>query len=132
MSQEDVEVVERLIDAFNAKDLDLFAELTAPDFEWSPSMVAIEGEVFVGRAGIETYFGRMSDGWDSFRLEDGVLSDLGNRVHWSGRLEGRGRISGALISEPLDILYGLRDGKISSMRSFLDHDEAVRAMGLEE
>src|SRR6476660_8514184 len=124
MSQENVETVERLLEAFNAKGLDRFAELTTPDFEWSPSMVAIEGEEFVGRAGIETYFGRMSDGWDSFRVEDGVLRDLGNRVLWSGRLEGRGRISGALISEPLDILYELRDGKISSMRSFLDHDDA--------
>src|SRR3954470_11464508 len=107
MSQENVEIVKRLLDAFNARDLDRFSDQTTPDFNWSPSMVAIEGEVFVGRAGIETYFGRMRDGWDSFRVEDGVLRDLGNRVLWSGRLDGRGRISGALISEPLDILYEL-------------------------
>jgi ketosteroid isomerase-like protein len=132
MSQENVELVKRLLDAFNAKDLDRFTGLTTPDFEWSPSMVAIEGEVFVGRAGIEAYFGRMTDGWDSFRVEDGVLRDLGSRVLWSGRLEGRGRISGAPVSAPLDILYELRDGKISSMRSFLDHDDALKAAGLDE
>jgi ketosteroid isomerase-like protein len=132
MSRENVETVERLLDAFNAKDLDRFAELTTPDFRWSPSMVAIEGEVFVGRAGIETYFARMADGWDSFRLEEGVLQDLGDHVFWSGRLDGRGRISGVPVSAPLDILYELQGGKISAMRSFLDHGEALNAAGLDE
>jgi ketosteroid isomerase-like protein len=132
MSQENVAVVRNLLDAFNARDLDRFSDQTTPDFEWSPSMVAIEGEVFVGRAGIETYFARMIDGWDTFRVEDGELRDLGDRVLWSGRLEGRGRISGAPVSASLDILYELRDGKVTQMRSFLDHDEALKAVGLEE
>ena len=132
MSQENVEVVKRLLDAFNARDLERFSDQTTPDFEWSPSMVAVEGEVFFGRAGIETYFGRMIDGWDTFRVEDGELRDLGDRVLWSGRLEGRGRISGAPVSAPLDILYELRDGKVTQMRSFLDHAEALKAVGLAE
>jgi ketosteroid isomerase-like protein len=132
MSQENVEVVRRLLDAFNARDLDRFARLTTEDFEWSPSMVAIDGEVLLGREGIETYFGRMIDAWDEFRVADGEFRDLGDRVLWRGRLDGRGRISGALVSAPLDILYGLRDGQVSSMRSFLDHTEALKAVGLEQ
>jgi ketosteroid isomerase-like protein len=132
MSQQNVELVKRLLDAFNARDLARFIDLTTPDFEWSPSMVAIEGEVFIGHAGIETYFGRMIDGWDSFRVEGGELLDLGDRVLWSGRLDGRGRMSRATVSAPLDMLFEVRDGKISSMRSFLDHDEALKAAGLEE
>ena len=127
-----MEVVRRLLEAFNARDLDGFANLTTEDFEWSPSMVAIEGEVFLGREGIETYFGRMIDAWDEFQVADGELRDLGDRVLWCGRLDGRGRISGAPVSAPLDILYGLRDGQISSMRSFLDHAAALTAAGLQE
>lgn len=132
MSQKNIKTVQRLLDAFNARDLDRFSDQTTSDFRWSPSMVAIEGEVFVGRAGIETYFDRMIDGWDTFRVEDGDLRDLGDRVLWSGRLDGRGRISGVLVSAPLDILYELRDGKVTQMRSFLDHAEALKAAGLEE
>ena len=129
MSAANVETVARLLDAFNEKDLERFTELTTPDFLWSPSMVAVEGEVFTGPEGIETYFGRMADGWDSFLLEDGELRDLGDRVLWTGRLEGRGKISGATVSAPLDILYELRDGKVASMRSFLDRGEALEAIG---
>jgi ketosteroid isomerase-like protein len=70
-------------------------------------------------------------GWDTFRAEDGDLRDRGDRVLWSGRLEGRGRIRGTPVSAPLDILYELRDGKVTQMRSFLDHDEALKAVGLE-
>jgi ketosteroid isomerase-like protein len=88
-------------------------------------MVAIEGEVFVGRAGIETYFGRMIDAWEAFQVDDGEFRDLGERVLWSGRLEGRGRISGAPVGAPLDIVYDMRGGRIARMRSFLDHAEAL-------
>jgi ketosteroid isomerase-like protein len=132
MSQENVEVVKRLVDAFNERDLDAFAEITTPDFEWITSMAAVEGEIFWGREGIETYFGRMREAWDEFLALGSELRDLGDRVLWRGRLEGRGRGSGVPVSAPLDILYDLRAGKISRMHSFLDHDEALRAAGLTE
>jgi ketosteroid isomerase-like protein len=127
-----VEIVKRLTDAFNRRDLGIFAGLTTPDFEWSPSMVAIEGEVFRGREGIETYFGRMSDAWEKFQALADEFCDLGDRVLWRGRLEGLGRAGRVPTSAPLDILYDFRDGKISRMRSFLDHDEALRAAALEK
>jgi ketosteroid isomerase-like protein len=132
MSQENVEIVKRLMDAFNERDLDAFAELTTPDFEWTTSMTAVEGEIFWGREGIETYFGRMRDAWDEFLALGSEFRDLGDRVLWRGRLEGRGRGSGVPVSAPLDILYDVRAGKVSRMHSFLDHDEALRAAGLAE
>jgi len=132
MSQENVEIVRRLVDAFNERDLESFAELTTPDFEWTTSMAAVEGEIFWGREGIETYFGRMRDAWEEFLAVGDEFRDLGDRVLWRGRLQGRGRGSGVPVSAPLDILYDVRAGKVSSMHSFLDHDEALRAAGLTE
>ena len=128
MPQENVDTVRRLHDAFNARDLDGFSDQTTADFEWSPSMVAIEGEVFVGRAGIESYFARMIEGWDWFRIENGDFQDHGDRVVWSGQLEGRGRISGVPVSAPLDIVYDVRAGKVARMRSFLDRAAALKVM----
>jgi ketosteroid isomerase-like protein len=132
MSDANVELVERLIDAFNRRDVDAFAEITTPDFEWSTSMMAVEGEIFWGREGIETYFERMRDAWDEFRGLTDEVRDLGERVLWRGRLEGRGRVSGVPVKAPLDILYDFHDGRISRMHSYLDHDEALRAAGLPE
>jgi len=132
MSRENVEIVKRLNAAFNAKDRDTFAGLTTPDFEWTTSMTAVEGEVFWGREGIDTYFERMRDAWDEFRSVASEYRDLGDRVLLIGRVEGRGLVSGVPVSAPLAILFDLRGGKISRQRSFLDHGEALRAAGLSE
>jgi uncharacterized protein len=132
VSQENVEIVKRLIDAFNKRGVDAFAEITTPDFEWTTSMTAVEGEIFRGREGIDTYFGRMKDSWDEFLAFVDEYRDLGDRVLQLGRIEGQGRSSGVRVSAPLDVLYDLRDGKISRMRSYLDHGEALRAAGLEQ
>jgi len=130
MSQENVEIVKRLKAAFNEKDLEAFAAITTPDFEWTTSMMAVEGEVFWGREGIETYFERMREVWDEFRGIASEYRDLGERVLWIGHLEGRGRGSGVPLRASLDVLYDLRDGKISRMHSYLDHGDALRAAGL--
>jgi ketosteroid isomerase-like protein len=132
MSQENVEIVTRAVDAFNERDVEAFVALTTPDFEWTTSMAAVEGEVFVGRKGIETYFGRMGESWDEFLLVSGEFRDLGDRVLWHGDLKGRGRLSGVPVTSPLDILFDFRGGKISHSRSYLDHGEALRAAGLSE
>jgi ketosteroid isomerase-like protein len=95
-------------------------------------MMAVEGEVFCGREGIEKYFERMREVWEEFRGFVTEYRDLGERVLWIGRLEGRGRASGIPLDVALDVLYDLRDGEISRMHSYLDHDEALRAAGLSE
>jgi len=132
MSQEHVELMEALMVAFNARAVEAFAALTTPDFEWTTSMMAVEGEVFRGREGIETYFERMREVWDEFKAFPSSYRDLGERVLWLGRLEGRGLGSGVPVGAPLDILFEVRDGKLSRMHSYLDHDEALRAAGLSD
>ena len=55
--------------------------------------------------------------------------DLGDRVLALGRLRTRGRASGAPGDSPWGGVYDLRAGKVSRIRTFLDHDEASRAAG---
>ncbi len=132
MSQENMEIVKRVVEAFNRRDIDAFAELTTPDFEWVPMMAAIEGEVFRGRQGIETYLGRLDDVWEDYRVVAGEYRDLGDRILYLGRVVGRGRSSGVPVDTPLGALTDYRDGKCRSLRNFLDHAEALRAAGLSE
>jgi ketosteroid isomerase-like protein len=132
VSQENVQIIKQFMDAFNERKLETFAAMTTHDFEWTTSMMAVEGEVFWGREGIETYFERMREVWDDFRGFADEHRDLDYRVLWLGRLEGRGRGSGVPVSTPLDILFDIRDGKVSRMHSYLDHGEALLAAGLEE
>jgi ketosteroid isomerase-like protein len=128
MSQANVEIVKRMTDAFNLRDVDAFAELAASDFEWFPAMDRlVEGGTYRGRGGIEAYFEAVSGTWEEFRLLPDEFRDLGDRVLWLGRVEGRGRSSGVRVDTPLGTVVEFRDGKVLRLRGFLDHGEALRA-----
>jgi ketosteroid isomerase-like protein len=131
VSQENVEIAKRAIDAFNLRDVDTFAALTTRDFEWSPSMVAIEGEIFRGPDGIDKYFESLTGAWESFQILPNRFRDLADVVVMLGQLQGRGKASGVEVIEPLGMVFDFRDGKVSRIRGFLDHGEALRAAGLE-
>src|SRR5277367_2029496 len=132
MSQQSLEVAQQAILAFNTREVQAFAELTTPEFEWSPSMVAIEGEVFRGPDGIRTYFARLGDAWEEFMILPDSFRDLSDLVVMLGRLSGRGKNSGVPVDAALGMVFDFRGGAIARIRGYLDHDETMRAAGLAE
>jgi ketosteroid isomerase-like protein len=132
MSEQNVEVAKRAIGAFNERDVDTFASLTTLDFEWSPSMVAIEGETFLAREGIEKYFGQLESAWERFEIHLGRFRDSEDLVVMLGQLEARGKTSGVPVDAPLGMVFDMRDGAISRIRGFLDHADALQAADLPE
>ena len=94
MSQENVEIAQRMVEAYNSGDVRAFLNLATGDFEWLTSMGAIEGEVFRGHEGIEAYFANLRTAWEELTLSVDEMRDLGERVLWLGRIDGRGRGSG--------------------------------------
>jgi ketosteroid isomerase-like protein len=49
-----------------------------------------------------------------------------------GRIEGRGSKGGVPVDAPMGIVIDFRGSEISRARSFLDHGEARKAVGLED
>jgi ketosteroid isomerase-like protein len=132
MSEANVEIAKRAIDAFNRLDVDDFAELTTPDSELFRAFGALEGGSYRGRQGIEAWFRDLRDAWEETRIVADERRDLGESVLLLGRLQGRGRGSGVRVDAPIGGVLDLRDGKIARLRSYLDHGEALRAAGLSE
>ena len=81
---------------------------------------------------MRAYFADVDSAWEEFRLIVDEYRDLGDRVLTLGRLEGRGRGSGAAVDTRQGAVADIRDGKISCVRSYLDHGEALRVAGLTE
>ncbi len=128
-----MEIVKRGIDAFNRRDVDAFAEVTSIDLELSTALArTVEGGSYRGREGIDTYFADLRDTWDEVRILGDEFRDLGDRVLVLGRLEGRGKGSGVPVKASWGMISEFRDGKTSRIRTYLDHDEALRAAGLSE
>jgi ketosteroid isomerase-like protein len=130
MAPGNVELARLAIEAFNKRDVEAFAALTTPDFEWSPSMVAIEGQVFRGGEGIRAYFASLEDAWGEFRILPDSFREAADTVLMLGGLRGRGKNSGVTVDESLGMVFDLRTGEIARIRGFLDHAEALRASRL--
>jgi ketosteroid isomerase-like protein len=133
MSQENVEIAKEGIDAFNRRDVDAFMEFTTSDFEMFPAMAgAVDGSSVTGREGLETLFAEVRDIWEEQHVIADEFRDLGDCVLVLGRIVGRGRASSVPVVTPSAIVSDFRDGKIVRVRTYLDHGEALKAVGLAE
>src|SRR5438094_6731331 len=100
MSQANVEIVKRAIDAFNRRDIEGLVALTTTDFKWFPAMPGIvAGDSFTGREGVEHYFAGLAETWVEYRSIVEEFRDLGDSVLMLGQLEGRG--GAAVLRWPL-------------------------------
>jgi hypothetical protein len=51
-------------------------------------------------------------------------------IYWKSYLEARGKASGVQVDTPVAVVFDFRDDRCSRARTYLDHDEALRAVGL--
>ena len=133
MSHENVEILRRGVDAYNQLDLSTLTAITTADFEWFPLMVgAFESGSFRGREGIAAYFEDIRDAWEHLRVSVDEFRDFGDRVVMLGRVEGRGARSSIEVDAPLGMLAEFRGDRLSRVSTYLDHDQALKAAGVEE
>jgi ketosteroid isomerase-like protein len=132
MSQENVELVRRVFDAFNRRDIAAFIELLDPNVEWVPVLAVLEGSVYRGHGDIRRWLKDLDTDWEFFEVYYEELRDLGDRVLVSGHWRARGRASGVDVENPGTYLYEIKGGKVVSMRTFTDRAEALEAAGIQE
>ncbi len=133
MSQSNVELAKRVIDAFNRRDVDGIFECVNPDVEWFPAMSVTFGSGLRGREGIESYVREVSDSWEEYRVVLQDVRDLPDeQVLALSRVEGRGAGSGGLVDAQMGQVFDFRDGRIARVRTYLDHGQALEAVGLTE
>ena len=129
MSQANVEIAKRSVDAFNRRDSNALLDLVSPDCVISSQLLDASAG-FQGPEGLESFYAMLDESWEEFRSVVDDYRDLGDRVLMLGRNRGRGRGSGVTVDAPTGAVYDFRDGKVSRIRLFLDPDEALRAAGL--
>ena len=132
MSQENVRLVERAIAALNARDIEGYRACCTEDVKLETPMAAVGG-VYEGIDGIRRFLTDVEDAAPDFRMElDGVEEVDSKRGLAFLRNSSTGRASGIRMAWPQTNVYDLIDGKISHIRIFFDHQEALKAVGLEE
>jgi ketosteroid isomerase-like protein len=133
MSEENVEVVQRGIAAFNADDTASFVDLWDPECEFfTVTGSQMNATPYRGREGIRRYRQETEETWtelqlDTERILEGKEDDVVVAV---GFLRGEGRGSGAVVAQRIGIIYKLRGGRVWHCRAYTDPKEALEAAGL--
>jgi ketosteroid isomerase-like protein len=132
MSQENVEIVRKVVDAFNRGDLQSFKAPFAPDSVIVPLRAEMENTIFRGRDAAEQFFAAANESWDSPQAGIEEVRDGGGWLLVLGSFRARGRASGAEINAKIGWIVRFGDGAITSFHIFADREQALEAAGLSE
>jgi ketosteroid isomerase-like protein len=134
VSQANVEMVLEGADAINAGDFDRWIEFHTPDVEVFPDpSVWPESRALHGRAEYLSWINGVRDVLTQFRVESVEVFAVGlDRVVWRGDMHGTGAASGVNTSTSITTVFTIRDGLVARVEYYFDHDQALKAVGLEE
>ena len=133
MSQENVDIVRSLVDAWNQRQSALALDFLEPHTEWMPAgPAAVEATTYRGPDEIAAGFESVWQTWEQFRFEESQVRDLGETVLWLGRVKMRGAASHVELDQEFALRTVLHGGKIGIIQAFLEWQDALEAVGLAE
>jgi ketosteroid isomerase-like protein len=131
VSQENVEIVRRVIDAFNRRDIDMALRDAVPDatLDWSRSR-GLDAGIYVGTDAIRRFWTEIFDAFEQLTLvPEDFIADGGHvMVPNTALLTGRGGIEVKVRSVSV---ARLQDGRLVEWTIYQDLAEAVKAEELE-
>ena len=134
MSEENVEIVRRAVQAFNERGFDGIgdSDLVSDDFEFHEPPEQPAPRVAVGREEVRKLGGEFDAAWAEHRSEPKEIRAIdADRVllvsveHFKGR-------DGIEVEAPFAGIFTVRDGKLVHWQAFWDKQRALEAAGLSE
>jgi ketosteroid isomerase-like protein/rhodanese-related sulfurtransferase len=132
MSEENVEVVRRAIEAYGQEGLDGVLRYCDPEIEWTSTGDYIERATYRGHDGLRRYLGTLEGEFEDLRIEPVEVIDAGEQVVSSVRFTGQRKATDAPVEMTLIWVGALRDGLIHRVRNYPDMAAALEAAGLLE
>jgi ketosteroid isomerase-like protein len=138
MSQQNVEVVQRVFDAVARRDTAAVLALYDPKVEWDTSRGSLGellgGTVYHGHEGLRSLFHQLHEPWESYEdhLEE-LIDAGGEEVITVVTTRGRGRATGIEVEQRHQAaVWTIRNQKVARVVWFSTRAEALEATGLAE
>ena len=131
MSQENVEVVRRTMDAYNARDLPAYFDMLSESVRLQSRFSAM-GHVYHGHDDLRRYFAELDEVWSRYEMRVLRLIPAGRQVAALCHLYAVGRESDLQVEENSAIVFTLEAGKIVQIDAYPTHAQALEAAGLSE
>ena len=132
MSQENVELYRRGIDAFNRRDLAAFLALADPDVVGISRVLAIEADSYRGHDGTREWWKDLLGVFPDFAVEVMWVRDAGDLTVSELRNSAHGEGSAAPLAELVWQVSEWRDGRVVRWEMFESEQDALEAAGLRE
>jgi ketosteroid isomerase-like protein len=131
LSEENVEIVRRIHEAFLRGDYEAMVELVATDVDWIDADFPGGGR-FHGHGGMAEGSARWFGAWEDYEVEFLEYIDAGEKVVVHYRQRGRGKGSGAPVEMEATQVWTLEGGKATVVEMYPDPGDALEAAGLSE
>jgi hypothetical protein len=132
MSEESVNVVKGIYEAFGRGDIPVVLAALDPRVEWreAENFIYADGNPYVGpQAVLEGVFMRLGDEWEGFAVSaEGVL-DAGETVVGYGHYSGTYKQTGARVRAQFAHLFTVRGGKVVKFQQYTDTAQFLKAVG---
>ena len=131
MSEENVEVVRRILEAWKTGDL-------AAEIPFDPHVMFVvsrdypEFGVFVGPDGVREYMRRFLAQWEEWAVEADGMEATGDTVLVRATQRGTFRSSGISSEMPGFFVFTFRAGRIIRLDTIMNESDAREAAGLSE
>jgi hypothetical protein len=130
MSQENVEIVQNGNAAFRRGDWNAVAENMDPHILLRTDARWPEQRIYGREAAIAFYRGLSESGGPDIRIEE--MMDLGDRVLVRMCWHMRGLHSGVEGDQRTSVICTFREGHVILEEFFIEHEQALKAVGLTE
>jgi ketosteroid isomerase-like protein len=133
VSEQNVELHRRLIEAYNARDTETFIALCDPRIEVHSVFAAPGGADYNGHDGVRTWLQDLEETWgEEFRVQPEAFFDLGENTLMFGVLHGRGQQTGVDVPMSNAQVARLRDGLIVYLKVYIHREDALRDLDASE
>jgi ketosteroid isomerase-like protein len=133
MSQENVELLGRISDAWNRGDSETLAKLLDAHLDPQFELDTLDpGQVYRGPTGPLDLMAEIGETRDRYALEAEDIIDLGQHVLVVARMSGRGTGSGVPIEQSIFLLWRFEGATAVAAKAFASRGEALEAAGLSE
>ncbi len=119
MSQQNLELVERLYEAWSSGDLERTTSAFAEDVEWHGHPRLPEPGPYGSRKEVRIWMEQFREAWGELSADPVELIDAGDSVVTLVRMSGRGRGSGVEVRGGVDVdVMTIRHGEVSYFRIY--------------
>jgi len=132
MSQENVEIVRRYYEAWNAGGLDDARAFWSDEIEWQDAPQMLDGGTCRGAEAVVAHFRDLDEVLGTMKVQVERLVPTGDEVLVLLNVHLDAPRGGLPLDGPIFETVRVEGGKISRIRLFVDEREALEAVGLSE